>query len=283
MNFQLYIFMLFSVFSSISSAEILPGFGAYNGTIRLTEFSLFFSEHFEKSDYHFSFKSRLPHWIGYKLLDQQIVIRTFPTESNDFKENTDYTKNISLEMETSCGSSKSAFDKTDVVTLTLMEKQNNNSVLVKTIQVDPLSVDFYSPKLSRKQFKMLAEDEIKKRKEFCDFMCKIHRGYTFEGPDLLKVCPNSCQTCPAKIEDETFDEMEKFVKIVKYLELFKYRSETCNIWYSNSDRPTGIVELDKKTVSSFPKLNSRHYFVASFVDTKSQKNATIVLKDYKII
>ncbi len=101
-----------------------------------------------------------------------MVIRTFPTENNYFKENTKLTKNISLEMETSCGSSKSAFDKSDVVTLTLMEKQNNNSVFVKTIQIDPLSVDFYSPKLTMKQFKMLTAEEIKKRAEFCNELCK---------------------------------------------------------------------------------------------------------------
>ncbi|XP_015783828.1 uncharacterized protein LOC107361504 [Tetranychus urticae] len=274
---------MFQTHSDDDGDEILPGFGEFNGTIRLTDFDRFFgTEDFESKDYRFSFKSRLPYWIGYKLLEQQIVIRTFPTEINEFKENTDYTKNISLEMETSCGSSKSAFDKTDVVTLTLMEKQNNGSVFVQTIQVDPLSVDFYSPKLSRKQFKMLAEDEIKKRKEFCDFMCKLHKGYTFNAPGVLEICPDSCWTCPAKIEDKSFAEMEKFVKIMKYLQLFKYRSETCNIRHGYSDT-TGIVELDKETVSSFPKLNAYHYFVASFVDTKSQKNATIVLKDYKII
>ncbi|XP_015783908.1 uncharacterized protein LOC107361587 [Tetranychus urticae] len=275
--------MLFSVFSSISSDEFLPGFGEYSGTINIKEWNLFYSDFLEQKNYRFSFQPRLPHWIGEKLLRNQIVIRTFPTEINDFKENTDYTKNISLEMETSCGSSKSAFDKTDVVTLTLMEKQNNNSIFVKTIQVDPLSVDFYSPKLTRKQFQIVAEFEVKQRTTFCDFLCKMNSGYTFTAGEHLLICPNSCWTCPAKIDDKSFAEMEKFVKIMKYLELFQYNSETCNMWYYYRYITTGIVELDKKTVSSFPKLNPYHYFVASFVDTKAQKTATIVLKDYKII
>ncbi|XP_015784468.1 uncharacterized protein LOC107362007 [Tetranychus urticae] len=169
---QFYFIFTFFVFRTISSREFLPGFGEYNG--KLT--SRYSTEHgwkfLDDTEYNFTFPLRLSHWIGDKLQYNQMVIRTFPTENNYYKENTKLTKNISLEMETSCGSSKSAFDKSDVVTLTLMEKQNNNSVFVKTIQIDPLSVDFYSPKLTMKQFKMLTAEEIKKRAEFCNELCK---------------------------------------------------------------------------------------------------------------
>ncbi|XP_025016548.1 uncharacterized protein LOC107362009 [Tetranychus urticae] len=238
--------------------------------------------------YRFKFTLRLPHWIGDKLRHNQMVIRTFPTEINDFKENTDYTKNISLEMETSCGSSKSAFDKTDVVTLTLMEKENNHSVFVKTIRVDPLSVDFYSPKPTMEQFKMLAENEIKERTEFCNHLCVNQKlfGKRYTPPSFyLMICPKEVCKCQGRIKDysQSFAEMEKFVKIMKYLELFQYKSPSCEIDISRRYKSIGAVELDNKTASSFPKLDNNHYFVASFTDTKARKSAALILKDFRII
>ncbi|XP_015794243.1 uncharacterized protein LOC107370803 [Tetranychus urticae] len=78
------------------------------------------------SDENLTFRLRTPHYIGQKLCGEDVVIRTFPTEVNQFHENTEYTKNVSLQLESSCGSSKSSFDKTDVVMLTLIEKDLDN-------------------------------------------------------------------------------------------------------------------------------------------------------------
>uniref|UniRef100_T1K9H1 Uncharacterized protein n=2 Tax=Tetranychus urticae TaxID=32264 RepID=T1K9H1_TETUR len=293
MHSELSIFLLFSVFSSISSDNRPPGFGEYNGSIFISSERFGSGSYFLGPEtYYFTFPLRLPHWIGDKLRYNQMVIRTFPTESNDFKENTELTKNISLEMETSCGSSKSALDETDVVSLTLMEKRNNHSVAVRTIQIDPLSVDFYSPKLTMKQFNMLAEEEIQKRNEYCNLwclmlkLCLIATGSQDECSHTnSQVCPNGPCTCLKTSGDHTqsLAEMEKFVKIMKYLELFQYKSSSCTLDYWRRYEPIGIVELDNKTVSSFPKLNNNHYFVASFTDTKARKSAALILKDFKIV
>ncbi|XP_015784272.1 uncharacterized protein LOC107361857 [Tetranychus urticae] len=279
MQTEFYIFLLFSVFPSIRSDEDFV-FDGINQEYINSHGNYFLDE----LVYHFTFPLRHVHWIGDRFRDHQMVIRTFPTEINDFKENTELTKNISLEMETSCGSSKSAFDKTDLVTLTLMEKQNNRSVAVETIQIDPLSVDFYSPKPTMEQFKMLAEEEIKRRAKLCNDLC-AKTIKPSNGRDIL-VCPNGTCTCNEKIEDvaKSYAEMEKFVKIMKYLELFQDWSSSCTLeldWYRFT--PQAIVELDNKTASSLPKLNNNHYFIASFTDTKRRKSVALILKKYKII
>ncbi|XP_015794242.1 uncharacterized protein LOC107370802 [Tetranychus urticae] len=230
----------------------------------------------------FGFPIRAPHLVTDLFRIGNIVIRTFPTEVNPVHENTEYTKNMSMEMESACGSSKSSFDKTDIVMLTLMEYVNVTSNIVKSIRVDPLSVELYTHHVPMKAFEPLVQRAVT---DLCEHFCHgIYKyKYVAAGLDLPHECtlPKNCTFNANEVDYPKFiAETEKFIKTLKYLFLFDLRSKTCDfrllsmlfMW-----RPTMILELDNKTASLFPKLTDNHYFIAHFIDTKKRLTSTRII------
>ncbi|XP_015795483.1 uncharacterized protein LOC107371839 [Tetranychus urticae] len=211
----------------------------------------------------FNLLARLPHVMGLYFMIDDVVIRTFPTEVNLFHENTDYTKNMSMELESNCGSSKSSFDKTDVVMLTLIEQDTDNvtSKIVKSIEIDPLSVDFHPHNLTMEKFKYLIQYVMK---NICnrDYDLSL-RNCKFDQKDTIVLA-----------------EMEKMIKTLKYLRLFGFISPTCRL--SRLKRNI-ILEMDKETASLFPELTENHHFIAHFIDFKGKKAATRIIDEYKIV
>uniref|UniRef100_T1L5G7 Uncharacterized protein n=1 Tax=Tetranychus urticae TaxID=32264 RepID=T1L5G7_TETUR len=200
-----------------------------------------------------------------------VVIRTFPSEANVYHENTEYTKKMTSELENSCGSSKSSFDKTDVVILTLIEKDIDNftSNIIKSIKVDPLSVDFYPHKLTMEQFEEHVQYYIpRENSKYCRSICdNLTRDIQVDPVDysyLHRLCTKS--SCPSILEDidypKMFTEMEKFVRSMKYLLLIGYSSPTCSFkcgflnviyppWTAPEPTPAEMLNIKSPNLTDF--------------------------------
>uniref|UniRef100_T1JWG1 Uncharacterized protein n=1 Tax=Tetranychus urticae TaxID=32264 RepID=T1JWG1_TETUR len=244
----------------------------------------------------FAFPIRAPHLITNRFRIGNIVIRTLPTEVNLVHENTEYTKNMSMEMESACGSSKSSFDKTDIVMLTLMEydKDNVTSNIVKSIRVNPLSVELYTHYVPMKDFERLVQLAVT---DICEHYCDGIPTYRYNTASYLASNPphkcqlpntNNCTFNANEIDYPKFiAETEKFIKTMKYLLIFDFSSETCGLkslsmrW--NPLNPQLVLELDNKTASLFPKLTDNHYFIAHFIDTKKRWTSTRSIDECRII
>uniref|UniRef100_T1JWW0 Vitellogenin domain-containing protein n=1 Tax=Tetranychus urticae TaxID=32264 RepID=T1JWW0_TETUR len=243
---------------------------------------------------NFNFSERLPHIMGVQFLANDVVIRTFPTEVNLFHENTEYTKNMSLELESSCGTSKSAFDEKDVVMLTLIEKDIDNatSKIVKSIEVDPLSVDFYPHNLTMKEFKALVQNEqMDYSTRFCRYYCDneqwvhsinvsdIYQKYAKDECALY--VSNNCTFVEPDVDyPRVMAEMEKMIRTLKYLRLFDFVSKSCNLWQLQK---WVVLEMDNTTASLFPNLTLNHHFIANLIDSKGKRAATQIIDEYRII
>ncbi|XP_025018590.1 uncharacterized protein LOC112539961 [Tetranychus urticae] len=233
---------------------------------------------------------RSPSIIGSKLVEEDVVIRTFPSEASLYRENTELTKNMSMALESCCGSSKSSFDKTDIVMLTLMEKDIDNVTfnIIKSIRVDPLSVDFYPHKLPMEQVNIIVDNLLQwsKNDDVCKSVCNdLNNGFKVKPRDydmFKKFCPKI--GCPAFLEEIDYPkllaETEKFLRTMKYLLLFGHPVPTRVFW---GPAQATILEIDQKTLSLFPKLTENHYFIITFIDTKTKQTRTRKIDECRII
>ncbi|XP_015794415.1 uncharacterized protein LOC107370982 [Tetranychus urticae] len=246
---------------------------------------------------NFKFPLRLPHNIALEhFTTEDVVIRTFPTEVNLFRENAEYTKNMSLELESSCGYSKSMFDEKDVVMLTLIEQDIDNvtSKIVKSIEIDPFSVDFYPHKITMEPFKKHVQRNLMDfPTSLCiNFYCeyyKVNRAkfpqFTFRDLGLEKRCAsyesNNCTFVHKEVDyPRVLAETEKLIRAMKYLRLFDLLSMECNL---TELQKWVTLEMDNKTASLFPKLTKNHSFIANFIDSKGKLSTSVVIGEYKII
>ncbi|XP_015794240.1 uncharacterized protein LOC107370799 [Tetranychus urticae] len=231
---------------------------------------------------------RYPSRIGSKLLEEDVVIRTFPSEASLYHENTELTKKMSMELESCYGLSKSSFDKTDVVMLTLIEKDIDNvtSNIIKSIRVDPLSVDFYPHKLPMEQVKEYVEFfRYSPDKPFCKSVCNdLNRGIEVDVisyREFTQRCPKI--SCPAFLEETDYPklmaEMEKFIRTMKYLLLLVIPLPT-EFWIAGQ---WTVLEIDNKTASLFPKLTENHYFIVTFIDNKKKQTKARKIDECRII
>ncbi|XP_015794786.1 uncharacterized protein LOC107371269 [Tetranychus urticae] len=230
---------------------------------------------------------RIAHVVGSALVEEDVVIRTFPSEASLYHENTELTKNVSMELEKCCGSSKSSFDKTDVVMLTLIEKDLDNvtSNIIKSIRVDPLSVDFYPRKLTLEQAKILVAYQRFGENGLCKSVCNdLKRGFEVESKDydlFEQRCPKI--SCPAFLEEMDYSklmaETEKFIRTMKYLLLFGIPLTT---EFVMSGQWT-VLEIDQKTLSLFPKLTENHHFIVTFIDNKKKQAKARRIDECRII
>uniref|UniRef100_T1JWF2 Uncharacterized protein n=1 Tax=Tetranychus urticae TaxID=32264 RepID=T1JWF2_TETUR len=291
MDFKSFIcfFSVFQLASCMVIKEVKPGHVENKFRYFETEYERLYW--IERAD--LTFRLRLPHYIGQRLMEEDVVIRTFPTQVNLFNGSPEYTKNVSLELESSCGSSKSSFDKTDVVMLTLIEKDLDNvtSHIIKSIRVDPLSVDFYPHKLTMKQFESQVQAGFRDIEDMCLGICQHPLSLLDEQPAYLSpffkekcatMFMNNCTFPPREVEyPKMLAEMEKFITTLKYLLLFRRNdSPTCRL--SLLDYLV-VLELDYKTASLFPKLTKNHYFIATFVDVEKKQTITRQIDECRII
>ncbi|XP_015794249.1 uncharacterized protein LOC107370809 [Tetranychus urticae] len=245
----------------------------------------------------FVFPLRLPHTIALEYFTtEDVVIRTFPTEVNLFRENAEYTKNMSLELENSCGYSKSMFDEKDVVMLTLVEKDIDNvtSKMVKSIEIDPLSVDFYPHKITTETFKKqvqlkLMDDLTRTCISYYYEHYKVERAKHSQFPlrdlDLERRCAsyqsNNCTFVHKEVDyPRVLAETEKLIRAMKYLRLFDISSMECNLGQLHK---RVNLEMDNKTASLLPKLTKNHSFIANFIDSKGKLAMSVVIWEYQII
>uniref|UniRef100_T1JWE4 Uncharacterized protein n=1 Tax=Tetranychus urticae TaxID=32264 RepID=T1JWE4_TETUR len=294
MDFKSFIcfFSVFQLASCMLINEVKPGHIENKFRYIKTEYEIINSNDY-LSDENLTFRLRTPHYIGQKLCGEDVVIRTFPTEVNQFHENTEYTKNVSLQLERSCGSSKSSFDKTDVVMLTLIEKDLDNvtSHIIKSIRVDPLSVDFYPRKLAMKQFERFAQFWQGAADHQCLHICQ-RPSILFDGQpaylspyfkeNCAEIFMNNCTFSPREVDySQMLAEMEKFITTLKYLLLFRRKdSPTCQLLLKDY---LVVLELDNKTASLFPKLTKNHYFIATFVDAEKKQTITRQIDECRIL
>ncbi|XP_015794608.2 uncharacterized protein LOC107371136 [Tetranychus urticae] len=177
--------------------------------------------------------------------------------------------------------------------LTLIEKDLDNvtSHIIKSIRVDPLSVDFYPHKLTLEHL----ESIVKFWQRYCDYQCLNicqspsilfdgQPGYLspFFKENCAEIFMNNCTFSPREVDyPQMLAEMEKFITTLKYLLLFRRKdSPTCRFLLQDY---LVVLELDYKTASLFPKLTKNHYFIATFVDVEKKQTITRQIDECRII